>query len=117
MATVTIGMNDKKKPKPSVETLDLSNDPSPTTITFSLDSSASGYRFKVYSEDTTYGIDLQDNPPAGTFSNWQPNNATTPTSVTCSAANSDSKTWKYKIHLVSLTTGETVWVDPSIKDK
>jgi len=117
MATVTVSMDNQKKPRPSVETLDLSSEPSPTTITWTLDSSAAGYRFKVYSEDSTYGIDLRGNPPATAFSAWTPNDPTTPTSVSCNAANNDNKTWKYRIHLVSLSTGETVWVDPSIKDK
>jgi hypothetical protein len=117
MATVTIGLDDKKKPKPDVDTLDLSSAPSPTTITFTLDSTASGYRFQTQTEDATYGIDLQGNPPAGTFSNWQPNNSTTPTSVSCSAANNDNKTWRYTITLINTSNGKATLVDPSIKDK
>ncbi len=108
--------NDKFSADP--DNLDLSQEPSPVQLTFQLDTSgAASYRFKTAAEDPTFGVDFKDNPNAAVFSGWGANDASTPTSVWCTAQNSDAKTWKYDLNLVNRSTGEQVLVDPSIKDK
>lgn len=100
------------------DNLDLSQAASPVQLTFQLDTSgAATYRFKTAAEDPTFGVDFKDNPNAAVFFGWSANDASTPTTVCCTAQNSDAKKWKYELNLVNRTTGEQVLVDPTIQDK
>lgn len=83
-----------------------------------LDPSLNGYRFKTAREDSTYGVDFTSPKPcAGAFSNWTANNPQVPTVVSCTAQNTDGKTWTYDVNLVKISTGEQITIDPTIRDQ